>query len=307
MEPNQKSLSNVQDFFLNLGATISLYVVVGSLINLLFTIINTAYPRVTNTYQYFGSVSISWPVAVLIIFFPIFILLMWLIAKDYSVNPERRSMGIHKWLTYLTLFLAGGLLAGDLITVVYYFIDGQELTTGFLLKVLVLLVISSGIFTYYLSEVRGKLTTQNRMYWRIFATLIIIGSIVWGFSVLGSPRNQRLVKYDQQKISDLSSIKSAVESYYSVNASIPNDLDLLNMSYYYFNKIDPQTGKEYEYIKTSNEAYSLCAEFNKTSDKNSNLGQGEYYYDMYTGGNINWDHQNGRSCFDFKINPNFVL
>src|SRR3989344_1976499 len=77
----------------------------------------------------FGSTSISWPVATLIIFFPIFIFLMWLLEREYRINPEKQSAGIHKWLTYITLFLAGITIAVDLITVLYFFIDGQELTT----------------------------------------------------------------------------------------------------------------------------------------------------------------------------------
>ncbi|HEY0220665.1 MAG TPA: DUF5671 domain-containing protein [Candidatus Paceibacterota bacterium] len=304
MEPTAiKNTSNVQDFFLNLGATISLYVVAGSLINLLFTVINKSYPKITNGYEYFGSTSISWPVAVLIIFFPIFILFMWLLAKDYTLNPDKRSSGIHKWLTYITLFLAGGLLAGDLIAVLYYFIDGQELTTGFLLKVLVLLVISTGVFTYYISDVKGKLTVKSRMYWRVFAAALVLGSIIWGFAVLGSPRTQRLVKYDEQKVNDISNIRYAIESYYSANGSVPDTLDSLTTNYYYFSKVDVQTNKPYEYSKTGETSYKICADFNRKST--NERGGNSLAYPMYGGdGFTTWDHEAGRHCFDQKINPN---
>ncbi len=82
-----------KDVFINLGAIIALYTLVISLINLLFTVINTAYPQITNGYSYMGSSSISWPVATLIIFFPIFILLMWLQEKEYAVSPEKQNSG----------------------------------------------------------------------------------------------------------------------------------------------------------------------------------------------------------------------
>ena len=49
----------------------------------------------------------------------------------------------------------------DLITILYYFIDGQELTTGFVLKVLVLFVVASSIFVYFISDLRGKLTGRE--------------------------------------------------------------------------------------------------------------------------------------------------
>ncbi len=42
-----------------------------------------------------------------------------------------------------------------------------------------------------------------------------VKSIIWGFSVLGSPHTQRLIKYDEQKINDLQYINSQIQSYYS--------------------------------------------------------------------------------------------
>ena len=37
---------SAKDLFINLGAIVSLYTVVVSLVNLLFTAINTAYPKI---------------------------------------------------------------------------------------------------------------------------------------------------------------------------------------------------------------------------------------------------------------------
>ena len=103
--------SNAKDFFINLGAIVALYTVVGSLISLLFTVINRAYPQIVSGYDYVGSQSISWPVAILIIFFPIFILLMWLLEKEYRQFPEKQNGGVHRWLTYITLFISGLVIA----------------------------------------------------------------------------------------------------------------------------------------------------------------------------------------------------
>lgn len=292
--------ASAKDFFINLGAIVALYTTVVSLVNLLFNVINTAYPQITNGYNYYGSQSISWPVATLIIFFPIYILLMWLLEREYVTSPEKQNIGIHKWLTYITLFIAGITIAVDLITVLYYFIDGQELTTGFLLKVLVLFIIATSIFAYYLSDVRGKLTSKSRIVWRIVAGVIVLGSIVWGFSVLGSPRTQRLYKYDEQKVTDLSGINDAVNSFYSTKGFLPKDFAELKTQNYYSNVVDSQTQKEYEYKKTSNTTYSLCAEFNKDSKDNSlNATTPVYNY-----GNISWIHTAGHYCFNQTINPN---
>ena len=134
MDSNQmKPKTTAGDFLLNLGAIIALYTVVSFLLALIFTVINKAYPKITNGYDYYYSQSISWPVSILIVLFPIFAVIMWFLEKSYTQDPEKRNIGIHKWLAYITLFIGGIVLIGDLITVLYYFIDGQELTVCFLL------------------------------------------------------------------------------------------------------------------------------------------------------------------------------
>jgi Domain of unknown function (DUF5671) len=294
-----QSKTSAKDVFINLGAIVALYTLVVSLVNLLFTVINSAYPKITNAYQYMGSASISWPVATLIIFFPIFILLMWLLEKDFKANPEKQLSGIHKWLSYLTLFISGVTIAVDLITVLYYFIDGQEISTAFLLKVLVLLVIATGLFSYYLYDVRGKLTGELRKIYRIVATVIVVGSIIWGFAVLGSPRTQRLYNYDEQKVSDLSNIQNGIENFYSTKGKLPVNLDEVQNTSYYFVLNDAETNKPYEYKKTGDLSYELCAVFNKDSkDGNSTSPQFSYY------GGMSWEHVAGEHCFKRDINPN---
>ena len=295
--------TTAKDFFINLGAIVALYTTVVNLINLLFSVINSAYPQITNGYNYYGTQSISWPVATVIIFFPTFLLLMWLLSKDYAVNPEKQNSGIHKWLTYITLFISGLTIAGDLITVLYYFIDGQELTTRFLLKVLVLLIIVSGIFSYYLYDVLGKLTPKKRNIYRLVSIVIIAGSITWGFSVLGSPRTQQLIKYDEEKVSDLMNINNFITNFYQIQHVLPNSLGesltVLNSNYSTI-PTDPQTHQSYEYNKIRNTTYNLCAEFNKASDNKTKQTPPMYPYD----GINTWTHPAGHFCFTQTINPN---
>lgn len=298
METQTKT--SAKDFFINLGAIVALYTSVVSLLNLLFTIINTSYPQINNGYNLFGSSSISWPVATLIIFFPIFLLLMWLLEKDYRVYPEKQSMGIHRWLTYITLFIAGLTLAIDLITVLYYFLDGQELTTGFVLKVIAILVVAGAIFSYYLSDVLGKLTAKLRVIYRIVACAFIIGAIIWGFAVLGSPQTQRMYKYDAQKVTELQNISYGVESFYGDKGIVPQSLtEIESSTYFYGSTLDPQSQKPYEYEKTGNLTYNLCALFNKASPEVTKP-------DIYARpvGYKSWTHEAGRHCFEQTINPN---
>ncbi len=297
MDPNQKPKTSAKDFFLNLGAIVALGMVAGYLLNLLFTIIDNAYPAIG--YNYYGSYSISWPVATLIIFFPVYILLSFLLEKQYKMEPERRGVGVRKWLTYLTLFFAGIAVAGDLVTVIYYFIDGQNLTTGFIMKVLSVLVVALGIFFYYISDVMGKLNSASRKIWAVVASVVIAGSIIWGFSVLGSPATQRLYKYDEAKVNDLTSIDSSIQSFYVTKGALPKSLDELVSSNFYAQIVDSQTQKPYEYEKTGNTTYKLCADFNKaTKDATSpNVYARPVGYQS-------WNHDAGRYCFNQTINSN---
>ncbi|MEK7564328.1 MAG: DUF5671 domain-containing protein [Patescibacteria group bacterium] len=299
----QIKTSGVKDFFINLGATIALYTLVVSLLNLLFVVIDRAYPRVFTEYSYFGSTSISWPVSVLIIFFPILMFLMWLMERGYKNDPESKNRGIHKWLVYITLFISGLTAAIDLVTVLYYFIDGQELTTGFLLKVLVVLVMSVSIFTYYISDLRNTLKSKSRMGWRIFAGVIVITSIIWGFAVLGSPRTQRLYKYDEQKVSDLQNISSQVANYFYDKKNLPKNLEESFGGNYYVPVLDQQNNKPYEYKKTSENTYELCAEFNKEINEES-AKDSAYLNNSYYGGSASWAHSAGRYCFTRTLNLN---
>jgi uncharacterized membrane protein YidH (DUF202 family) len=313
MEPNKQNSivqnigggTKVTDFFLNLGAIVALYTVVVSLLNLLFTVINTAYPQINSGYYYDNSASISFPVATLVIFFPIFILLMWFLEKGYAMAPEKRHLGIRKWLTYVTLFVAGLTLAGDLVTILYYFIDGQELTAGFILKVISVFAVALCVFLYYISDIREKLSAQNRKIWLFISIIIVLGSIIWGFSVLGSPRTQQLLKYDTQKVNDLQNINGQINSYWQMKGVLPTKLDDLSGPNNYFTvPTDTQNGKVYEYRVLTGTKYELCAEFNKDSNINSkNVAQTQIYPYQPT----YWNHPAGRFCFsqiiDSKMYP----
>jgi len=291
------SKTSAKDFFINLGAIISLGMIVINLINLLFTTIDKVYPPTTNFY--YNESYISWPVASLIIFFPVYVLLMWLLEKSYITEPEKRNLGVRKWLTYATLFLAGLTIAIDLVTLLYCFIDGQELTAGFLLKVLIVLVVAVSVFFYYISDIVNRLNIKSRKIWAEVSLAVVFCSIVLGFSVLGSPATQRMLKYDQQKVGDLQNINSQVINYYSNKGTLPKTLDEIGNTGYYISEVDAQSGKTYEYQKTSNTTYNLCADFNKTSDDKNVTTSHINPYDGDT-----WVHGAGHYCFSQTINQN---
>ena len=300
MDTNQRKTS-IKEFFLVTLSFIALFVVVSNLLNLLFTIINTQYPKVTS-YDFFGTPSISLPVAILLVSFPLLILFRWLMAKEYVVYPELQNSALNRWLNYLTLVIAGATIVGDLITVLYYFIDGQEITTAFILKVVTLLVVAGCVFSYFLAELKDRLTPNMRMAWRVVSTILVVGSIILGFAILGSPRTQRLYKYDEQKVSDLQNINNSIITYYSMNNKLPATLaEATTQGYFYGSEFDPQTGSPYEYKKKDQVFYELCAEFNKPSRKREELGVSVARF-----GGSAWTHPEGYYCFIESVSPDMI-
>ncbi|OHB04948.1 MAG: hypothetical protein A3B16_00040 [Candidatus Zambryskibacteria bacterium RIFCSPLOWO2_01_FULL_45_43] len=289
-----------KDFFLHIASIVLLYTGAIALLNILFHVINTAFPQVSqyNNYGYYNSNPISLPVATLIVVFPLLLILTNILHKSYESEPSRKEYAVRKWLIYITLFIAGGVLAGDLITVIYYFLDGQELTTAFVLKALSVLAVTGSIFGYYLDDLKDRLTDFRRNMWKIIAVILVVGSVVTGFSVLGSPRNQRFLKYDEQKINDLQSIHSIIQNYYQMTNSLPATLsDVSNPNnYFVLPTTDQQTQKPYEYRKTSDTSYELCAEFNKESEPHG-------YIQIYPDKTMYWDHPAGNFCFSLTIDP----
>lgn len=294
--------TNAKDFFMHLGAIVGLYVVVGSFLNLLFSIINKAYPQIPDYGYYYGSMSsdISLPVATLIIVFPIFIILSWFNHRSYESAPEKKELGIRKWLTYVTLFVAGIVLAGDLVTVLYKFLSGQDFTLAFFLKAISVLVVAGLVFGFYLQDIRDRISKKQEKIWVVVTGLIILIAIILGFSVIGSPKTQRLVRYDEQKIRDLQAIQWQVINNWQVSAVVPVTLEA---------GIDTQTNTPYTYRKTGEMSFELCALFNTASYINS---KGEMYdYEVIASApylpvvskNENWTHPAGPHCFSRTIDP----
>lgn len=139
-----------KDVFLHLFSMVTLYGSVISLITLLFQYINIAVPDdLMQDYYYRGAYqSIRFAVASLIVLFPAYIWVTWFLNKMYASEPDKRNLRISKWLIYLTLFIAGLVILGDLVSLIYNFLGG-EVTLRFILKMLAVLLVAGAVFWYY--------------------------------------------------------------------------------------------------------------------------------------------------------------
>ena len=145
----QQSTTSPKDVFLHLFSILALYISTGALISLLFDYINIYLPDALNAYEAQAAIgSIRWAIASLVVVFPAYVYSSWLLEQGYAANPATREMKTRKWLTYFTLFLAGIIIAGDVVSLVYSLLNG-DLTTRFALKAVTVFLVSGAVFKHY--------------------------------------------------------------------------------------------------------------------------------------------------------------
>jgi hypothetical protein len=302
---HSSSHSTPKDVFLHLLATITLYMSVYSIIALLFACINVFLPDALGFWYSNELDTIRFAVAMLVVAFAVYMFLTVLINRDIAAQPGKTDIGARKWLTYLTIFLAALMIIIDVITLIYNFLNG-ELSARFFLKVLVVLVVASAVFGYYMWDIRrngrGDRGTLRLIAWGSSAA--IIASIVLSFVVAGSPWYQRNVRFDERRINDLQTIQSQTVEHWRQKGKLPASLNDLRDSISGFQApVDPETGEAYEYRATAPLAFTLCATFKTESLPDQYKGSrmpSPYPAEPYQ---QNWGHKAGKACFDRTIDP----
>lgn len=276
---NEQQHTTAKDFFIQLGALITLYVSVISLINLLFAIINQVFPDALSYYPSSESYTVRWTISSLVILFPLYIYLARTISKDILVNAFKKDLWIKKWTKYLTLFLTGSAVIIDLIVLLNTFLGG-EISIRFILKVLAVLIVTGFTFYYHVYD-----THKNTNVLIGIASALVLISIIGGFLTVGSPAKQRALQFDAQRVSDLQSLKYEIEAYTQRNKKIPESLKEISLTNTYVSTKDPETKVEYEYVILPDgmNSYSLCANFATVSTIDA------------------WQHGIGRTCFDLPL------
>lgn len=157
--PERAGVGSARDAFFHLLAFTALYAWVISLACLFFIYIGFAFPdpaTPTSTYGIEGALSsIRISLATLMVAFPLFLVVWWLLLGEVRKFPEKAKSGVRRWLASLSLFVAAVIILGNAITVVYYLVEG-DLTVRFLLKVAVLFVIAGGLFIYLALTLRSE-------------------------------------------------------------------------------------------------------------------------------------------------------
>lgn len=291
MEPK----TTPKEFFMQLFAFGTLYIAALSLGSLLFAYIDRLFPDALNNYGYYpqGLEQVRWPMAALIVLFPVFLILSRIINNALVADPQKKEARVYKWLVYLTLTIASATVIIDLITLIYNFLGG-DLTTRFVLKVLVVLAIALAAFGYYLWHLKTDLAlaSTKRKVLLVVSSLAVIVSIVAGFFILGSPVNQRKIRFDQQRVNSLQSIESSVNNYWQLHERLPATIGELGPQGKYI-ALDPETNQAYEYSPLGVKNFRVCATFDTKINQSMNQV-------TYPSGET-WDHPAGHYCFDRTV------
>jgi hypothetical protein len=153
--PGYKRSGSAKDAFLYLFCFATLATWTLGLGSIMFTLIERwfADPLVP-TYYYRGAYyQMADSLACVIVAFPVYLWVTRAILREVQLSPEKLQSSVRKWLTYIALLIAAGIVVCDLIAFLTYFLRG-ELTARFVAKVATVLLIAGGVFWYYLGSLR---------------------------------------------------------------------------------------------------------------------------------------------------------
>ena len=308
---NQPIKTSPRDFLMHILMMVLLYVGTFNFLNLVFAYVDKAFPDPLNQYYSDPSSAVRWPIAILVVIFPVFLWTSRFLARDIAKNPAKAELGVRKGLTYLTLFLAAVLIIGDLVTLIYNLLEG-DLTTPFILKVITVLILGGVIFRYYLYDLRRgpDMLSKNAKVsvWVIIAVVSV--TVIAGFFVAGSPFRQRQIRFDEQRLNNLQEIQYRIVNFWQAKDKLPETLDALRDPIAGFiPPVDPETKNAYGYKTTGPLAFELCAMFNFSSKAagayrggpmmplSAPIPEGVEYQPE------TWDHPAGEYCFPRTIDP----
>ena len=156
-------------------------------------------------------------------------------------------------------------------------------------RVLPLGIATNGTRRSYVSKLPGQKIFLG------FVILAVVLAVGYGIYLVGSPGGQRLLRFDDARVSDLQNISQTIDIYWGLNEELPAALEDLQGSRLYFVRSirDPATQQPYEYRVIDGNQYQLCAVFDTDSS------QKEQRVPRPRAANV-WDHGLGRTCFDLE-------
>ena len=291
-----------KDFFLWAGAMLSLYISIFAFLALFFSVIDYAFPDVLSPFHNVSGVQNN--IALLVVLFPIYLVLMWLIRRDIAHEPMKKELWVRRWALVLTVFVAGATVAIDLVTLITHFLSG-DLSTAFALKTVTVLLVAGAFFLHFLADLWNFWEAHVRQLRSMggAAALACVAVIAVSFSIIGMPWQARMYRLDAQKAADLQNISWQVVNYWQAKQHLPASLgDLTDSVSGYRAPADAQTGAAYEYYASNTLSFRVCATFNAPTQP-MYTDYASTPYPVGTGDQNPWYHRTGTDCLYQTIDP----
>lgn len=241
-------------------------------------------------YSRWDMYSAAQSMASVLVAFPIFLLVSRSVLDEEALHPGKLGSPVRKWLTYMALVMAACIFIGDLIAALTYFLRG-EITSRFLAKAFVVLVISGGVFYYYFGGLKrsesseGHIETSRNKWMACMSVIAVASLLLFGFSYTGAPNRQRALRADEKRVQDLYHLTGALNNRWNGgDHKLPQHLDEIPKAAF----ADPVTRVAYEYHVKEGSRYELCAVFAFPSPNDDSAPRASA-----------WSHPNGRHCFAF--------
>ncbi len=240
-----------RDCALYIAMFVTLCVSISNFISIVFAAIDKAIPDTLKNGMNYNPYNddMRFAIASLVVMFPLYLYFAFTTSSDIQEDISKAKLAIRKNIFYLIAIITGITIIGTLIFAIYNWLGG-ELTSRFMSKAFVTLLIAAGVFTYTRYSLRRDFSVKNKIPMAIASAasaLVLIG-IVFSVSVLGTPDTVRKLKYDDQRLQDLSSIQQQVLSYWQTNKKLPQSLDKLQDQFSgYSTQRDPRDDSSYIY------------------------------------------------------------
>lgn len=138
---------------------------------------------------------------------------------------------------------------------------------------------------------------------------VVVVVIVTGFFFVGSPKEERMRQFDEQRVQHLQQLQWNIIEYWQSKNKLPAKLaDLNDPTRGVIVPVDPETGEPYAYEIKTPESFALCATFKMESVSESISPRiakpTPESSSGIVGGDV-WTHGPGRVCFERKIDKDF--
>jgi hypothetical protein len=112
-------------------------------------------------------------------------------------------------------------------------------------------------------------------------------SVLAGLWFIGSPSEQRVLRFDERRVADLRQLQNAVQFHWTQRHEVAARVeDVVDGQMLWRLPLDPESKQPYEYRVTDAQKFELCATFSRRS-----LAEPDDF----------WFHDAGRRCYAFDL------